>query len=347
MCLKNNEASDAVWAGLARMFPEQAVRTLPTGHALCSTDEERVLEGKGFYIQGRALAKIAFACQLCQEREIFFYLVASSENPYVVDDVFVPAQNVSCSHCRVEGRDVLRAGRFVRSLGKRIVGAAHSHGFADVYSSSIDRGQMTELARESAGWVSNAQEMIRGEIFAGEVPKGAAPSSLLQARFTGLNGQFTIRGMTIPLGVADVEVSMQHTVRQVVSTFITSNARGQHFVPMLKVRSCPVCGSSREQFVEASDVQVCVVGPVDLSEEDTCVLRDELAERVRLFGWSSGAGEYCGSSWYDSTAGHPCVKPAPFEIYHRNRWVCSIPAVVMEELAAKNRELAKKLGWTD
>ncbi len=276
--------------GLHRLFPDQPVHALPTNYVLNPGDTEAVLDARAVYVYGRVLSLIFFACRFSPDREVFLYLTVSPQAPFVIDGVYVPIQEVSSCHCLVEGSAVLRAGRAVRGQGRRIVGGAHSHGAMGAFSSGTDRAQMVQLAREVAGWEKTVALAIEGEVYSEKNAGGSPLPCDLKVRFPGLSGKLEIKSPSVRLVSQDIQIGAQHVVRQVASTFLTANSRGEFYVPaIVRKTSCWACGSSETQFVEARDVHVHVLGPLALSDQDTVELHAALKSRVQLSNGVSGS----------------------------------------------------------
>lgn len=267
---------------MACQFPEQSVYTLVGDFALRPGDEIAVLAGRAFCILGETLARIVYACQIYPDRDLYLYLVGSSDRPYVVDGLYVPEQEVSRCHCRVAGHAVLRAGRAVRAFGKQIVGAVHSHGHGDGYSSDVDRAQMLQLACESAGWERTIEETVQEGIGSEGVARNASLYHQLTGHFRNPTESLKIKTCNAHLPPDNIQNTDRHTARHVVSTFITANSEGQLCVPVIKKHTCWACGWSRREFVEARDVNVFVLGPTGIKDEDRRGLEEELATRVQL-----------------------------------------------------------------
>lgn len=157
----------------------------------------------------------------------------------------------------------------------------------------------------------------------------------------------------------DLTVELHRTYRRARSSFWTSTARGSHMVPMLEMTNCPDCGARYERRIKPTEVTVHVVGPVELSAEERDRLEQEARKKVvRRYGWYKPARGWASGGW----AGSPALLPdrteaeteadatesvPAYNVYRDGRRVASIPAVVMEEAAAKCNALAGALGWEE
>jgi hypothetical protein len=329
-------------------FPQQRHVLHPHGYTPGPADRDQVRSGRALFLVGSVLAAIEALCRFCRGSEYLAYYLASLADPFLIDDILIPEQTVSCGSCEVNGQSVLRAGREARARGKRIVGAAHSHGYSSVFSSNTDREQMNKLAGESVGYAQDAMIGLCGTVSRVPQPPTAGhqgrDSHVLRVDFDGLDESMEIETARPDLAPDDLRVIRRRPIRQIVSIFTTSNAEGEHYVPAYKVLTCAHCGHRQEQFVEAQDVVVHIVGPIQMSRRKELALLDVAESRIRMGRWRGWSGSYSTRD-RDRDVSAPMAAPAPFEIYRRNRLVSTIPAAVLEEAAAKNDRLAAALGW--
>ena len=351
---------DAVESRTVAQLPHQHSIVHPDDYTVRPEDRTQIHAGTAFFLRGSVLALIARLCRFCRGLECFFYYLASSQDPYVADEILIPQQVVSYGSCVVDGQAVLRAGRQARACGKQVIAAGHSHGFGGVYSSGTDRDQMKELAREAVGYIQETSATVRGTVHrvssSGARNNGKQTGHVFRADFDGQEGSVQIATERADLAPEDLVVLREHRQRRTISFFTTSNADGDHYFPAHEVHSCIECGRKQERFIEAENVCVHIVGPVEITADEEQALLDMAEHRIqatisyrstgqctvsdrdrRLSGDASGTGS--------SRSLVPTTEPAPFAIYRRNAWVASIPAAVLEEAAAKSSRLAIALGW--
>jgi hypothetical protein len=341
-------------------FPQQQYVLHPADYILRAEDQAQVRRGRALFLTGSVLAEIQRLCRFCGSSEHLVYYLAQVQNPCLIDDILIPDQVVSCCSCEVDGQAVLRASREVRAQGKRIVGAGHSHGYGSVFSSNTDHDQMKKLASEAVGYAQDTMIDLRGtveRVSPIEVTSNAeSDRHVLRVSFDGLDESVEIETGRHDLGPDDLRVTRKCPCRQIISIFTTSNADGEHYFPGFKVRTCVHCGHKEEQFIEAWDICVHIVGPMEISPDKEEALLDMAESRIRLSRSHRWTGLYASDkrgrdSYGDSRTGDfcrdpaPITAPAPFEIYRRNRLVATVPATVLEEAAAKNSRLATALGW--
>ena len=344
---KGNSASRRSSGDIER-FPAQPSTYHDSGYRLSEADQREAAAGRSVFIRGDVLARVEYACRIMGSRELFFYYLRRPSS-LVIENLYFPRQNVSTAHCEVEPSDVIRAGREIRSLGYRVVAAGHSHGFGSCFSSLTDWEQAAQLFFEAV-----TRDRVERE-----------RTSVPCRRVTKKDGSFRLRA-TLPGGGVVAEIAPRKgddggidrvtfwRIRRVsMSSFATSNAKGEHIFPALEVSSCPVCGARTERRVDPAEIHIHVIGPVAISESDRETVRRVIKEKV-VQSWSGRPTVVSGGTTYKvevSSADVPTETsvdlspPSPFTVTRYGVEVGSVEAVVLEEAAAKVPALARALGW--
>lgn len=332
-------------------FPRQRVVCHRSEYEPTALDRAAVADGLAFLVDGKCLAKVSLACRIMGSNEIMFYYLHREGSP-IVEEVFFPRQRVSPYSCEVAAEDVIQAAREIKRLGFSVFSAGHSHGHSRVFTSQTDRSEEKTLLLEKVARVTEVTERIGGTVR--EIESAGGPPAVL-ASFPGRPIGVEIAWRKGPVAAEDVEVTLLQTRRRAVSSFSTSNAKGEHLVPGLAVTTCPVCGTSTEEEISPADITVHVIGPVALAPGDREAVRAELEERVTK-SWSSG---YSGTSYGRRALPAPAAAtpgeqgwdrpsgPSPFSVWRHGRYVATIEAEVLEEAAAKVPALKRALGWND
>jgi hypothetical protein len=346
---------------IVRSFPYQSVTCYPPDHSLSEKERNAIRNGKAISLHGCVIAKIECICKALKSCEAFWYYLASKEEPDVIQDLIIPQQSGSSAHCKVEGKEVLRISRKVRKCGLKIVAAGHSHGWGGLFSSGTDRGQMSELADESVGKISITKESIKGSV---KFPRNKNNDKAFEMSFKDKTGAAVVKikskaNHDVLIDPEDLEVEFHRKQRRAISCFSTHNSRGKHLFPLLLVESCTVCGAKHERFIEAENVQVYVIGAVEITKSQKKKLKEEV-KRVKTWSyWSSQDGATEGDVEDESSKQGAenddvsCLDddkqtekdPDPFYVHRRGSLVGTVPAVVMERAAAETHSLATALGW--
>jgi len=331
-------------------FPAQRSFYHEEGYRLSEADKREAAAGRSIFIRGRVVARVEYACRVMGRDELFFYYL-SRPGSFVIEELYIPCQGVSSTHCEVEPTDVIKAGREIRALGYRVFSAGHSHGFGGAFSSHTDWEQAEQMFVEAA-----ARQTVMVERFSvtGKIVRGKDGASRLRAVFPG-------GAVIVEAGRRDGEAAAGETVtfwvvnRMAVSSFGTTTAKGEHIFPAFEVVLCPVCGAKRERRrVDPSEIAVHVIGPVTTSESEREVLRREIDERVtRSWTRSWSGGTTYGSTYkaavqpveVSQDAASDSSSPAPFTVTRYGAEVGTVEAAVLEEAAAKVPALARALGW--
>lgn len=117
-------------------------------------EEDEVRERDFFskmYISKYALEKAEMYAKLVREiaksnMECYGYLLgdAKRKSRFVDDVYFAPDQENGAAHTRITGEGVMKAGKEIKPLGKRVMGWWHSHaGFGNFHSGTDDRNLIT------------------------------------------------------------------------------------------------------------------------------------------------------------------------------------------------------------
>ena len=146
-----------------------------------------------------------------------------------------------------------------------------------------------------------------------------------------------------------------------VSFFTTHNADGDAYFPVHHVTSCLHCGTRLEDY-SSEDVEVHVVGPEELTEQEESDLVAELKEKAprggffqERWGWGQKQSElHQPVATYELADENPdCDRdkaeqrenPSDFFVYRRGDRVGKVGAAVLEEAAYRCPALARALGW--
>lgn len=347
---------------VVRSFPYQTVTCYPPDHKLSEKERNAIRKGKAIFLHGCVLAKIECICRALKGSEAFWYYLVTKEEPDVIQDLIIPEQSGSAAHCKVEGEEVLRISRQVRKCGLNIVAAGHSHGWGGLFSSGTDRGQMSELADESVGKITITTETIKGSVKSLSEKNHA---KAFEMSFKDKTGAAVVKvkykaNHDVRIDPEDLEVELHRKQRRAISCFSTHNSRGKHLFPLLLVESCPVCGAKHERFIEAENVQVYVIGAVEITKSQKKKLKEEVKKKVKTWSYWSSQDEVTEGDTEDESSEQgtevdniPCLAgdkqtekdPDPFYVHRRDSLVGTVPAVVMERAAAETHSLATALGW--
>ena len=357
---QNERPVDEARDDIASRFSQNRLIQHPADHQLTDEDRAKVERGDMLVFTGKGIAKEEVACDELGHNEGFWYYIGSSADPYILTDIHIPRQTVTSAHCSVSAHDVLRAARDVDNADCVIVGGSHSHGHADVFSSSIDHQQSEEMAREGAGYCTTSHHVHHGEIQSAEPNEHDVESPVVHVAFSSLNGdiQVELRSKQ-PLDAADMDVRLLQKVNRTVTFFGTCNARGHHFLPTIVRSACGSCAAASEKK-KMSGVEVVIIGPVECSAEEERAVRETVRERVHVAGWGGWYGQqvFTQPSIFQDQ-GEPVQQPQqtllpqtsaaavpePYAIHQYGRLVGRLSPELLEEAAFKVPQIADALGW--
>jgi hypothetical protein len=221
---------------------------------------------------------------------------------------------------------------------------------------------MEELADESVGQICLVRKTIEGDVSL--VPSDGQNVQTVQANFrddSSTTVQINVqKDGGIGLEPGDLDVRLSRTRRQIASCFSTHNNAGKHYFPMLLVESCPECGLRRRHQIEAKNVAVHVIGPIEIDEIEREELRQEVRSKVRSWTvWRyaaapdeskpiddrGGKGYGLPGATHGTEIRERKLVPTPFSVYQYGQKIGIVPAVVMERADAETPSLATALGW--
>jgi len=298
--------------GLRYRFGSQPVLAHEAGYKPTPDDLDAMFAGRAFFIAGTVIAaEDALVEEAPYDSEILWYYVAPEKSPIVAVDVLVPEQTASASDCLVDGQNVLRAARSAARRGLRIIGAAHSHGRAAVFTSGVDEAQMERLAAEGVGvtisrWTTHSARVTAAHAGAAHITAChvAADEGGPQIIVESANG-WPIRRETH----LNVRIRRSATV----TCFATANGRGERLVPTIVTERCGICGCAHTRRVDAREVTVHVIGPVSLPQARRDELEDLVRQRVRS-ALPVPAAVYGGPDEYVIWSGGVCVGSVPVHV---------------------------------
>jgi hypothetical protein len=323
-------------------FPDQLARYHPRDFVADEALLEQVRKGKAIIVQGLTLAMAEAAAKAASPDEILFYFLADRANPYLLKKLYIPHQTTSSGFCRVEGAEVTSVARLARKQNMFVAAEGHSHGRGAVFSSQMDVEQMEEMAAEGIGYLDVRRTRFAGEVFDADGADGGRKR--MEVVFPDANGGVKVHIVSSrnDLSPQDLHVELERETRRRASCFATTNAWGEHLFPVFYYSTCPECGRTEKEFSRAYGVEVHVIGPVEISEEDKAAIGEEVAEKVAPdYRWSSQWSDSKMRPWGENYK----ARPEDFVITRRGNIVAVLDAVVLERAAAANRELAEALGW--
>jgi len=308
----DSTTSDDELDGLRSRFGSQPVLAHEAGYKPTPDDLDAMFAGRAFFIAGNVIAAEDVLVEAAPyDSELLWYYVAPEKSPIVAVDVLVPEQAASVSACLVDGQNVLRAARSAARRGLRIIGAAHSHGRAAVFTSGVDEAQMARFAAEGVGirlnhWTTRPALLTTAHAAgADDVACSAAPT----------NGDPEI--LLEPGSGSTIADGSQFTVRirrsATVTCFATANGRGERLVPTIVTERCGICGCAHTRRVDASDVTIHVIGPVALPQAKRAELENLVRQRVRS-ALPVPAAVYGGPDEYVIWSGGVCVGSVPVHV---------------------------------
>jgi hypothetical protein len=160
----------------------------------------------------------------------------------------------------------------------------------------------------------------------------------------------TITSRRGALSPEDLSVTLHRSWQRSLSSFATSNCKGEHMVPALSVTSCPTCGHREEQDIPASEVEVHVVGPMDVSETEQQDIQEKLEETVSVaWGFAASGSVFVNQSSFGHGGSNASqvAAPVPFVVSRHGEKVAVVDAAVLEKAAARDPELNRALGWDE
>lgn len=295
---------------------EQRAVSHAAGYVLSELDKTAVKSGRALFITGHALALARRFCVLAEPSEAMWYwLTDAGAEDCLINDIFIPGQEASAAFVRAQPDAVMAANRAARARGKRIIGAAHSHGTMPVFSSNPDVQNMHQLAVEGVGHRGVLEEPLR-------LQSGAEAVALA--------------GGHVQLAV---KASLSRPVLH--SFFSTHNARGEDWWPVYHRVFCPLCEAFAATIT--GDAEIHIVGGETISEEDEAVLQDAVA---RIQPLTYGGGYFSEfQNWNSGRIWRQPVSTNAFQVFRHGQRVGSIPAAVLEEAASKCPALKAALNW--
>jgi len=354
---KNSSGNICCDSKIARRFPSQQVVCHSAEYKLTAEDHAAVQKGNAVYLTGEVLAQVEFICRELGSQEALWYYLANADDPHVIRDLIIPVQESNFAYCEVEGSDVIRVARQARKLKCKVVGAGHSHGRGSLFSSGTDRHQMSNLAEEHVGRISwyirnlentNVRSLSNGnsdtQVFEVDLDK----QGLLSIRFRK-NGNDSQH-----LTCENLDIKLRQKRCRIISLFSTHNYWQKHFFPLLNSDFCPACGSRREVYIDAENLEVHIVGPVKISKAKKRSLRQELKEKVQ----SRALGQYgeddvdsglesidhdydFGFADMENEDEEEGSKAQPFTVYHEGCLVAKIPWDIMKKATSQSGVLAE------
>lgn len=341
----------------------QRVVRHPADHVMTEQDKAEVRCGKALWFIGSVIAKMVLIFRTFATTEFFVFLVARKENPYLIEQLIIPEQFANAAAVLAPGRAVLRASRQARALGGTIVCAAHSHASMSVFSSSIDVEFMRQLSEEGTGWSSAQPCTAEGQVAPQPPARHGEPAALpvFEVLFPDRPGlSLRIAANRSGLCAADFAASLTCHEPLQVSAFLTFNAAGDRFMPLLKVTRCPLCRATTHEEATA-DVAIHVIGPEAIGQQERrelLALAEQCAPRRSISRYAMyGPNNY--ASW------QPMDAASPFDsridqsadittrgtstafVVTRHGQSQRVSAEVMEEAAYLCPRLAQALGWQD
>ncbi len=307
-------------------FPYNDVREFLDDHAFSEADVQAAQNGQAVYLKGETLAKIELICAEMGHFEVIFYQVADADDPLgVIQDICIPYQRVTSASCIVEPREVLRCARRLDQTGRHILWLGHGHGLHPVFTSATDQAQLEAQAREGIGLVSWSRERLPGKVSKKVHREDTVDYEI---EFDGDKKRGVI--VSLPDGVAfeDVRIELEEARRRFVTFFSTSNDRA-HLVAGVRSVACGRCGEVKYSEIPPEEVEVCIIGPVEISEEVRAAILDELDKKVTTARFS------------------PITEVADYQLWRKGKQVATIPAAVLEEAASCCDRLADALGWKE
>lgn len=346
-------------------FGDQPCEQYPASYQLTEANREAVRSGRAVFIRGDALARLNAFAAILQACEGFVYLTASPANPELIIGILIPCQRASSCHCRVESDAVLAAGREARKRRLIIVGGDHTHGQMCTFSSGTDMEQVRTFAQEGIGWPGQRRRSDAVVVTVSEEGSLEAISPFDCGQRVVVRAKGLVPGQP-------VLIEWQRSDKSLASVFATTNARGDHWFPVIRSRVCPDCGGIGAMPV-VGPPRCHIIGEVTpLSREEVIALEEEIERKVRRFSYASDGdrrrdgrddrygGRSAGQAYRTLESGRdhhddcrargvgprgPAGGPPAFELWHRDRRVARVPAWVIEEAAAKVESLAAALGW--
>ena len=344
---------------------EQPVVAHDADYQITPDDQAAMRAGKALFFTGKALAKADLICAKQAGLEILWYWVARRSSPWVVEDVLLPDhQQATAGTCYASPEMVLAVSRCARRKGWVILGAGHSHGHLGVFSSITDLELMSQLAAERVGFASQAQQAVRASVAKqGEAPTAGdsnepPPVSIFEITFDdNPHVWVTVTARAdLPQDALDAKLHLLH--RHQASFFTTHNAEGDRYFPVHHVSACLHCGTRLEDCT-SEDVEIHVIGPQELSEDEKNDLIADLEEKAPRGGffreqWGWGQAEMHPAVELAEPAdpqkpaeAEPLEAPADFFVYRRGQREGKVPAAVLEEAACRCPALARALGWDE
>ncbi len=325
-------------------FPEQPVSFHEIGYEPTQEDRAAVDQGKRVFLTGRVLALVEMVCALMGTIEVIYYFLVRKPG-VVIEELYVPEQWCSPCFCEVPAETVIRSGREIRRRGFAVFSAGHSHGASAVFTSQTDRNQERTLLLESVARVASITEPVEGNI---TESVGRDGEGVLRAAAVDGSIAVEIASRRGPLRAKDVSVRLYRSWQRSLSSFATSNSSGEHMVPGLSVTTCPVCRHREEREIPASEVEVHVIGPMELSEEEKEAVAAEVDEKVSVvWGYAASGQVYVNriAGGAGTGASVQIAAPDPFVVSRHGQKVATVDASVLEKAAALNPELNRALGW--
>ncbi len=161
-----------------------------------------------------------------------------------------------------------------------------------------------------------------------------------------------------------IDMEMTQHRRMVLSSFSTSNSRGQHMIPAMRTTFCSACGGRSEEMILPESISVIVRGPIEIGDDELEAIRSEVKEKVESYRYSHYEDDGDGYGYADDYAcderdqatgvarcGEQKLlpkegrRPAPYTLLRLGRRVAVIAPEVLEEAAAQNEALCAALGW--
>jgi len=328
-------------------FPRNPVLTQPAGFSPTGPDRQAAAKGRMVFFSGRVIAIVeAIIAYMRHWEAIWYYLTPSGDPVATATDVIIPRQEVTSASCTVDPREVLRCARLAERRGGRIGFPGHGHGSNFLGTSGQDWRQLESQCCEGLGLTTKVCKTTAGEVrpVADETHGGA----LYEVGF-GANVKETVRIAT-GSAVEGMAVELCESQRSILTYFTTSNQSQGHLVAGLEAVRCSKCGASVYRRIPPEEITVCVVGPIEITDEQREAIHAELAEKVTSGYWEFNRPQQAiddHASWQPAVAGPVVAQDGQdYELWRGNTRIATITPACLEESAAKCESLSQQLGWS-